>query len=120
MSSHSPEAGQLWRDRRVIVQAGDLGGRPALGSREHEGSVVLFGPGPLADAVAEAMRVKYGPRLAMARLGHRMMLGSAPYADLTAVISVHESTALLALPVAPDRLRPHRNLGSSAITTPGG
>ncbi|MEV0355320.1 hypothetical protein AB0H71_04565 [Nocardia sp. NPDC050697] len=118
LSSHSSEAGQLWRDQRVIVQAGDPAGRPALGSREHEGSVVLFGPGPLADAVAEALRVKYGPRLALARLGHRMALGSAPYADLTAVITVRESSAPLALPEPSARLHPHRQYALRDVVTP--
>ncbi|MFC8043243.1 hypothetical protein [Nocardia sp. NPDC057353] len=119
LSSHSPEAGQLWRDQRVLVQVGDLGGRPALGSREHEGSVVLFGPGPMADAVAEAMRVKYGPRLALARLGHRVALGSAPYADLTAVITVRESTAPLALPEPRARTHQHRRYALRGIVSDG-
>lgn len=113
LSSLSPEAGQLWRDRRVLVQVGDRRGRPALGSREHEGDVVLFGPGPLAEAVAEGLRVKYGPRVALARLGHRMMFGSAPYADLTAVITVHQDVDRLAV-----HERAHRPLPAEAGAAP--
>lgn len=103
LSSHSPEAVQMWRDRRVIVQAGDRWGRPALGSREHQGTVTLFGPGPLSETVAEGLRIKYGPLLALARLGHQMMLGSAPYGDLTAVVTLHENTGPLALPTPASR-----------------
>ncbi len=85
-------------DRRVIVQAGDRLGRPALGSRQHQGLVELVSGGPLFDTVQEGMRVKYGMRLSLARLGHRLILGSAPYADLIAVVTVHENKGWLALP----------------------
>lgn len=98
LSSWSPEAARMMRDRRVIVQAGDWLGEPAIGSREHQGSVQLYGPGPLADTVAEGLRLKYGRRLTMARLGHQLRLGSAPYADLVAVVTVRENKGLLALP----------------------
>ncbi|WP_459546116.1 hypothetical protein [Nocardia sp. X0981] len=98
VSSHSPEARQMTRDPRVIVQAGDWRGEPALGSRQHQGSVRLFGGGALFDTVQDGMREKYGFRLSLARLGHRLLLGSAPYADLVAVVTPHENRGLLALP----------------------
>lgn len=98
LSSRSPEARQLRADRRVIVQAGDWRGEPVIGSRQHQGTVELVTRGPLFDTVQEGMRVKYGMRLSLARLGHRLMLGSAPYADLVAVVTVHENRGLLALP----------------------
>ncbi|WP_051021526.1 hypothetical protein [Nocardia araoensis] len=98
LSSWSPEAACMMRDRRVIVQAGDWRGEPAIGSREHQGSVQLYGRGPLADTVAEGLRIKYGARLTVARLGHQLRLGSAPYADLVAVVTVRENKGMLALP----------------------
>ncbi|WP_157224151.1 hypothetical protein [Nocardia paucivorans] len=98
LSSWSPEAQRMRTDRRVIVQAGDRLGRPALGSRQHQGLVELVSGGPLFDTVQEGMRVKYGMRLSLARLGHRLILGSAPYADLIAVVTVHENKGWLALP----------------------
>lgn len=97
-SSWSREAMQMRYDRRVIVQAGDRLGQPALGSRAHQGSVSLHRGGPWAERVEEGLRVKYGPRLALARIGHQLMLGSAPYGDLVAVVDVHENTGTLALP----------------------
>lgn len=98
LSSSSPEARQMRSDRRVIVQAGDRRGEPVIGSRQHQGTVELVARGPLFETVQEGMRVKYGMRLSLARLGHRLMLGSAPYADLVAVVTVHENKGLLALP----------------------
>ncbi|WP_157183761.1 hypothetical protein [Nocardia takedensis] len=98
LSSYSAQAARLRRDRRVIVQAGDRWGRPALGSREHQATVKLFDRGEAFELVAEAMAAKYGPRLLWSKWAHRWSLGTAPYADLAAVVTVHENTGTLALP----------------------
>lgn len=98
VSSWSPEARQLMSDPRVIVQAGDWRGAPALGSRQHRGHALTFGEGPLLDTIRDGMRIKYGVRAKFARWGHRVTLGSAPYADLAVVVSVQEDPWFPALP----------------------
>ncbi|MFC3962773.1 hypothetical protein [Nocardia jiangsuensis] len=91
VSSWSPEVEQLVRDPRVIVQAGDWRGARALGSREQQGEALIFGEGSVLDTVREGIRIKYGVRGSLARWGHRMARGSAPFADLAVVVSVHEN-----------------------------
>ncbi|ONM50041.1 hypothetical protein [Nocardia donostiensis] len=90
VSSHSDEAQQLAQDRRIIVQAGDWRGRPALGSRQHQGTAHLVRGGPLLNKVREGIRIKYGMRVALARMAHRAALGSAPYADIAVIVTIHE------------------------------
>ncbi|WP_157172556.1 hypothetical protein [Nocardia pneumoniae] len=91
ISSQSAEARRLAHDRRVIVQAGDWRGSPALGSRQHHGTAELVRTGPLFDKVRAGIRTKYGPRLGLAHLAHKLALGAAPYGDITVVVTVHES-----------------------------
>ncbi|MEU2037387.1 hypothetical protein [Nocardia niwae] len=90
ISSHSSEAGHLARERRVIVQAADWRGEPALGSRQHRGAAELLRTGPLFDRVRTGMQVKYGRRLGLARLAHRVVMGAAPYGDTVVVVTVDD------------------------------
>ncbi|MEU5757886.1 hypothetical protein [Nocardia sp. NPDC047648] len=91
ISSHSSEAGHLARDRRVIVQAGDWHGEPALGSRQHQGMAELLRTGPLVDQVRTGMDTKYGRRVGLARLAHRLAMGAAPYGDIVVVVTLREN-----------------------------
>ncbi|WP_280475210.1 hypothetical protein [Nocardia asiatica] len=91
ISSHSSEARHLVRDRRVIVQAGDRRGEPALGSHQHQGTAELLRTGPLFDRVRDGMRTKYGRRVGLARLAHRLAMGAAPYGDIVVVVTVREN-----------------------------
>jgi hypothetical protein len=91
ISSHSSEARHLARDRRVIVQAGDWHGEPALGSRQHQGMAELLGSGPLVDQVRTGMDTKYGRRVGLARLAHRLAMGAAPYGDIVVVVTPREN-----------------------------
>ncbi|MEU2031074.1 hypothetical protein [Nocardia amamiensis] len=90
VSSQSAEAQRLAHERRVIAQAGDWRGSPALGSRQHYGTAELVRTGPLFDQVQAGIRTKYGKRVGLARLAHRLALGAAPYADIAVVVTVHE------------------------------
>ncbi|WP_228790842.1 hypothetical protein [Nocardia puris] len=94
LSSGSSEARQLARDPRVIVQAGDWRGRPAVGSRQHQGVAEVVHAGPLFDKITAGLELKYGMRLGLAELYHRMALGSAPYGDLAVVVTVHETAPM--------------------------
>ncbi|MFG3615507.1 hypothetical protein [Nocardia sp. NPDC047654] len=91
ISSHSSEAEHLARDRRVIVQAGDWHGGPALGSRQHQGMAELLRLGPLVDQVRTGMDTKYGRRVGLARLAHRLAMGAAPYGDIVVVVTPREN-----------------------------
>lgn len=92
ISSHSREARHLAREQRVIVQAGDWRGEPALGSRQHQGTAELVRTGPLIDHVRTGMLIKYGRWLGLAHLSHRLAMGAAPYGDLVVVITVREKS----------------------------
>ncbi|MGW4327031.1 hypothetical protein ACWEKR_14175 [Nocardia sp. NPDC004573] len=94
ISSHSSEARHLEGDRRVIVQAADWRGEPALGSRQHQGTAELLRTGALFDQVRTGMQVKYGKRVGLARLTHRLAMGAAPYGDIVVVVTVHENRVL--------------------------
>jgi hypothetical protein len=91
ISSHSDEARFLAREHRVIVQAADWRGEPALGSRQHQGSAESVRTGPLFDQVRDGMRTKYGRRVGLARLAHRLAMGAAPYGDVVVVVNVREN-----------------------------
>ncbi|MBF6302039.1 hypothetical protein IU459_31500 [Nocardia amamiensis] len=90
VSSQSAEAQHLAHDWRVIVQAGDWRGSPALGSRQHYGTAESVRTGPLFDKVQAGIRTKYAKRVGLARLAHRLALGAAPYGDIAVVVTVHE------------------------------
>ncbi|WP_067472517.1 hypothetical protein, partial [Nocardia amamiensis] len=91
VSSQSAEARRLAHEQRVIVQAGDWRGSPALGSRQHYGTAESVRTGPLFDKVQAGIRTKYAKRIGLARLAHRFALGAAPYADIAVVVTVHEN-----------------------------
>ncbi|MBF6344210.1 hypothetical protein [Nocardia cyriacigeorgica] len=94
ISSYSLEMQHLARDRRVIVQAGDRLGRPAVGSRQHQGVAEFVGAGPLFDKICTGLRAKYGMRAGLARLYHGLTMGSAPYGDTAVVVNIHETSPL--------------------------
>ncbi|AXK85400.1 hypothetical protein SAMN05421776_1206 [Nocardia farcinica] len=94
VSSHSPEAQQLVRDPRVIVQAGNWRGKPAVGSRQHQGRAELIPAGPLFDKIDAGLRTKYGMRVGLARIFHNVAMGSTPYGDTAVVVTVHEVSPL--------------------------
>ncbi|WP_280182786.1 hypothetical protein [Nocardia cyriacigeorgica] len=94
ISSYSLETQHLARDRRVIVQAGDWRGRPAVGSRQHQGVAEFVGAGPLFDKICTGLRAKYGVRAGVARLYHGITMGSAPYGDTAVVVNLHETPQL--------------------------
>ncbi|TQM26453.1 hypothetical protein [Nocardia bhagyanarayanae] len=86
---HSAEAQQLSRDRRVIVQAGDWRGNPAIGSRQHQGTVELAYAGPLFEKVQAGLRIKYGlMRMGMANLARRFAAGATR--DIVAIVTIHQ------------------------------
>ncbi|MCP2281095.1 hypothetical protein [Nocardia amikacinitolerans] len=88
--AHSAEAQQLSRDRRVIVQAGDWRGTPALGSRQHQGAAEVIFTGPLYEQVQTGIRTKYGPvRTGLANLARRFAAGATT--DLAAIVTLHEN-----------------------------
>ncbi|MEV6769442.1 hypothetical protein AB0N05_12535 [Nocardia sp. NPDC051030] len=95
LSSHGAEAQQLAWDGRVVIQAGDWRGRPALGSRQHYGTAFVVNDRQLADRTKEGMRIKYGARRALARMAHRMANGAVPYGDLVAVVHLHPHRPLM-------------------------
>ncbi|MGW5375479.1 hypothetical protein ACWESM_08570 [Nocardia sp. NPDC003999] len=94
ISSHSSEARHLAREPRVIVQAADWRGAPALGSRQHQGTAELLRTGPLFHQVRTGMQTKYGRWLGLARLGHRLAMGAAPYGDIVVVVTASENSLL--------------------------
>ncbi|MFC9999295.1 hypothetical protein [Nocardia sp. NPDC127526] len=95
LSSHGAEAEQLAYDGRVVIQAGDWRGRPALGSRQHYGTARIIGDHYLAERIHEGMRIKYGARTALARMVHRLANGSVPYGDLVALVELHPPRPLM-------------------------
>ncbi|MFI5779040.1 hypothetical protein [Nocardia sp. NPDC051570] len=94
VSSYSPEARQLTADGRVLVQPGDWHGSPAMGSHQRQGWAQLVTVGSLLDHVHLAMTTKYGWRLSVARIGHRMARGAARYGDVVVVVNVHEPSPI--------------------------
>lgn len=98
LSSYGEEAEQLARDRRVVIQSGDWRGRPALGTRQHYGTVHIVRDDYLADRVHESMRIKYGARIALARMAHRFAHGTTPYGDLVAFVELHPNPPLMINP----------------------
>ncbi|UAK30436.1 hypothetical protein K8O92_21225 [Nocardia asteroides] len=94
ISSHSSEARHLAGDRRVIVQAADWRGEPALGSRQHQGMAELLRTGPLFEQVRTGMQTKYGKRVGLARLAHKVAMGAAPYGDIVVIVTVRENRLL--------------------------
>ncbi|MGV9410852.1 hypothetical protein ACWDOP_13120 [Nocardia sp. NPDC003693] len=88
LSSYDIESEQLARDRRVVIQAGDWRGRPALGSRQHYGIVRIVRDDNWAARLNESVRTKHGLRSTLARIGHRFSHGTAPYGDLVATIDL--------------------------------
>ncbi|ATL67926.1 hypothetical protein [Nocardia terpenica] len=94
VSSHSPEADQLDRDGRVLVQAGDWRGNPALGSHQHQGQAQLVTGGTLLPYVQAEIDAKYRWRIPMARLAHRLARGAAPYGDVIILVTVQEPSPI--------------------------
>lgn len=105
LSSYDIEAEQLAHDGRVAIQAGDWRGRPALGSRQHYGTVYIVGDRDLCQRVHESMRIKYGARTALARMAHRFAHGNTPYGDLVAFVEPQPHRPLM---IAPPSGRPRR------------
>lgn len=95
LSSQGVEAQQLVQDPRVVIQAGDWRGRPALGSREQYGIARLVGDAHLVGQIQDGMRIKYGARTALARMAHRFANGSVPYGDLVALVELRPSGPLM-------------------------
>ncbi|MBF6327666.1 hypothetical protein [Nocardia transvalensis] len=99
VSSQSPEAGQLARDGRVLVQPGDWHGSPAVGSRQRPGFAQLVFEGSLLVHVETMVRTKYRWRVPLARFAHRVARGAAPYGDIVVLVDVHEPSPIPLPPV---------------------
>ncbi|WP_067687449.1 hypothetical protein [Nocardia jejuensis] len=95
LSTHSAEAQQLDQDPRVVVQAGDWRGRPALGSRQHYGTARIICNDYLSAQIRDGMRIKYGAKTVFARMAHRMAHGAVPYGDLVAIVELHPQGPLM-------------------------
>ncbi|WP_067709686.1 hypothetical protein [Nocardia yamanashiensis] len=98
LSSHGAEAQQLAYNGRVLIQAGDWRGRPALGSRQHYGTARIVNNPYLAAQIRDGLRIKYGARTAFARMAHRLAHGAVPYGDLVALVELHPHRPLMIAP----------------------
>lgn len=99
VSSYSAEAEQLALDNRVIVQPGDWRS-PILGSHQRQGLAQLVTAGTLLVHVQQATEAKYGWRMSLARFGHRMAQGSAPYGNIVVLVTVFDPGPLYLPPSA--------------------
>ncbi|NKY85094.1 hypothetical protein [Nocardia veterana] len=97
--SQSPETGDLMRDGRVLVQAGDWLGHPALGSHQRQGHAQIVTAGTLVSFVQAEIDAKYRWRIPLAKFGHRLARGSAPYGDVVVLVTVQDHPAQLLPPV---------------------
>ncbi|MBV7708065.1 hypothetical protein [Nocardia nova] len=90
VSSRAPEADDLLRDGRVLVQAGDWRGHPALGSHQRQGHAQVVTAGTLVSFVQAEIEAKYRWQIPLAKFGHRLARGSARYGDVVVLVTVHE------------------------------
>lgn len=98
--SQAPEAEDLLRDGRVLVQPGDWRANPALGSRQRQAHAQVVTAGTLVPFVHSEIDAKYRWRVPLAKLGHRLARGNAPYGDAVVLVTVHEPPSPM-LPPAP-------------------
>ncbi|WP_280384951.1 hypothetical protein [Nocardia wallacei] len=98
VSSHSPEAGQLAQDERVLVQPGDWRGNPALGTQQRQGRAQLVTGGTLLPYVQSEIDAKYKWRTSVARFAHHFARGAAPYGDVIVLVTVHNPIPMLLPP----------------------
>ncbi|WP_156959630.1 hypothetical protein [Nocardia sp. BMG51109] len=95
ISSHAPEADQLVRDGRVLVQPGDWRGSPALGTHQYQGQAQVVTGGTLLPFVQSEIDAKYKWQIPLARFAHRLARGAAPYGDVIVLVTVHEPRPML-------------------------
>ncbi|PSR70186.1 hypothetical protein C8258_03995 [Nocardia sp. MDA0666] len=99
VSSQAPEADDLVRDGRVLVQAGDWRGHPALGSHQRQGQAQVVTAGTLVSFVQAEIEAKYRWRIPLAKFGHRLARGNAPYGDVVVLVTVQEPPSRILPPM---------------------
>jgi len=99
ISSRAPEADDLVRDGRVLVQAGDWRGHPALGSHQRQGHAQVVTAGTLVSFVQAEIEAKYRWRIPLAKFGHRLARGNAPYGDVVVLVTVQEPPSRILPPM---------------------
>ncbi|WP_280361041.1 hypothetical protein [Nocardia wallacei] len=94
-SSYAPEAEQLARDGRVVVQPGDWRGSPVLGSHQLQGRAQVVTGGTLVPFVQSELDAKYRWQIPLARMAHRLARGTAPYGDIIVLVTVYDPVLML-------------------------